>query len=108
MKTPFFSFAVGTTLSFLLLPQGAAAVRLLLMWQKYAIGSDPKSNLRSLFILCFLFHSSFQDDSPPEACSFSYPHSPDSLSSTFASQYIKLDGLISRSPSTGKLTEHKH
>lgn len=65
MKTPFFSFALGTTLSFLLLPQGAAAVRLLLMWQKYAIGLGPKSNLRSLFILCFLFHSSFQDDSPP-------------------------------------------
>lgn len=70
------------------------------------LGSKKQSALLiySLFSFSFFFSRWF----PPEACSFSYPHSPDSLSSTFASQYIKLDGLISRSPSTGKLTKHKH
>lgn len=69
------------------------------------VGLRPKSDLSSLFILCFSPYF-FQDYSPPRLA-LSHPNSPDSLSSTIASQYIKLDGLITPSPSTGQLTEHK-
>lgn len=44
---------------------------------------------------------------PQGSLSLLPPLSPDSPSSTFAAQYIELDGLIPPSPSTGQLSEHK-
>lgn len=99
-------FDRGILLSLDFFPSGSSCICFVAdVAKNMLLGFGPKSNLCSLFILCFFPHL-FEDDCPPRLI-LSHTYSPDSPSSTIASQYIKLDGLITPSPSTGQLTEHK-
>lgn len=92
----------GTTLSVPPLFYLREQLQLVCCWcgKNMLLGFWPKSNLCSLFILCFFSWLLSRWFSPKA-------RSPDSPSTTFASQYIELDGLIPPSPSAGQLTEHK-
>lgn len=104
IKSLFFDRGISLSLYFFSIRE---QLHLFCCWRgkNMLLGFGPKSNLCSLFILCFFPHL-FEDDCPPRLI-LSHTYSPDSPSSTIASQYIKLDGLITPSPSTGQLTEHK-
>lgn len=65
-------------------------------------GFRPKTSQHSLFILCFFGYLFY--DIPPRF-TFSRPRSSFGHSLTIASLYIKLDGVITPSPSVGQLMQ---
>lgn len=89
---------------FTTIPQGAAAIGLLLMQQNHAIGGLGQKTICTLYLFFVSFPIYFMTFTP--RLTFSCPHSS-FVHLTVASQYIRPDGLITPSPSMGQLTERK-